>query len=328
MSGKPVSVLFVGGGDGSLYALEADSGSAPWSRNFGSPKTGVFIWSSPAVYGGSVYIGVGSVGDCPLVAGKLVKLNTRTGATEATFSTVPHGCIGATIWTSPAIDEASGTVFVVTGNPGDCTKPEPLAEAMIALSAGNLSLIGAWSTPPATRVPDGDFGGTPTLFTATIDGVRRRLVGAASKNGFYYAFDRTNLASGPVWERPDLISPGHDRTERVGRQTPVCRRAPHRHRRPGVRGKHSRRQPVDGTLHLGGLPARRRPERCAHRDPRCRLRRRRLDPVRGELPQRPRALQLPRNELPLVYSPASVARGSVYIGNSDGTFYSFSPNGQ
>ena len=28
------------------------------------------------------------------------------------------------------------------------------------------------------------------------------------------------------------------------------------------------------------------------------------------------------------YSPAAVAGGSVYIGNSDGTLYSFSPNGK
>jgi outer membrane protein assembly factor BamB len=27
------------------------------------------------------------------------------------------------------------------------------------------------------------------------------------------------------------------------------------------------------------------------------------------------------------YSPAAVARGSLYIGNSDGTFYAFSVNG-
>jgi outer membrane protein assembly factor BamB len=37
------------------------------------------------------------------------------------------------------------------------------------------------------------------LFRATIAGVSRQLVGAANKNGIYYAFDRTNLAAGPVW---------------------------------------------------------------------------------------------------------------------------------
>ena len=329
ISGEPVSVLFVGGGDGSLYALEADSGSVLWSRNFGSPKRGVFIWSSPAVYGGSVYIGVGSVGDCPLVAGKLVKLNTRTGATEATFRTVPRGCIGATIWTSPAIDEASGTVFVVTGNPGDCTKPEPLAEAMIALSAGSLSLIGAWSTPLATRVPDGDFGGTPTLFTATIDGVRRRLVGAASKNGFYYAFDRRNLASGPVWQSarisslPDTIAPsawdgrrlyvaGH-RTVIDGRQCEASIRAvdPSTGRfiwedclRGG--GPNGALTAIPGVVFEG------------------------VGSILYAVSSRNGHVLFSYHETSFhwFYSPASVARGSLYIGNSDGTFYSFSPNGQ
>jgi outer membrane protein assembly factor BamB len=37
------------------------------------------------------------------------------------------------------------------------------------------------------------------LFSATIGGVNRQLVGVVNKNGVYYVFDRTNLAAGPVW---------------------------------------------------------------------------------------------------------------------------------
>ncbi len=47
---------------------------------------------------------------------------------------------------------------------------------------------------------DIDFGSTPTLFTAVINGVTRNLVGVVDKNGIYYAFDRTDLGAGPLWE--------------------------------------------------------------------------------------------------------------------------------
>ena len=47
---------------------------------------------------------------------------------------------------------------------------------------------------------DADFGGTPTLFTATINGAPRALVGAINKDGLFFAWDRNNLAAGPVWQ--------------------------------------------------------------------------------------------------------------------------------
>ncbi len=43
-------------------------------ENLGDPvrhKARLLIWSSPAVYNGSVYIGLSSRGDCPLVRGEL-----------------------------------------------------------------------------------------------------------------------------------------------------------------------------------------------------------------------------------------------------------------
>ena len=41
-----VRALFVGGGDGSIYALRAATGKIIWKHNFGSPRKGWFIWSS------------------------------------------------------------------------------------------------------------------------------------------------------------------------------------------------------------------------------------------------------------------------------------------
>ncbi len=67
--------------------------------------------------------------------------------------------------------------------------------------------------PTPDQAPgDPDFGGTPTLFTATINGVPRRLVGAVHKNGLYYAWDRNNLAAGPVWQSSIAEPSGSPRT--------------------------------------------------------------------------------------------------------------------
>jgi polyvinyl alcohol dehydrogenase (cytochrome) len=326
---KRVSILFVGGGNGSVYALNAATGGVIWSRNFGSPKEGFFIWSSPAVYRGSVYVGIGSIGDCPLIPGGLVKLDARTGATEATFMSVPPGCRGATIWTSPTIDEASGTVFVTTGNSGACNRDEPLAEAFIALSAKDLSVIGSWRTPPDERVPDGDFGGTPTLFTARIDGSRRQLVGAVSKNGFYYAFDRADIGAGPVWQSrrisslPDTIAPsawdgrrlyvaGHV-TEIDGRRCEASIRAI-----DPATGRFLWQDCLRGGAPNGALTA--------------------IPGVVfegvGSILYGVRAsdgailFQYHDTSFHWFYAPVAIAHGALYVGNSDGRFFAFTPDGK
>jgi outer membrane protein assembly factor BamB len=57
-------------------------------------------------------------------------------------------------------------------------------------------------------INDGDFGASPTLFPATIGSTQYKMVGLANKNGIYYAFDRTNISAGPLWEVRLAITPG------------------------------------------------------------------------------------------------------------------------
>src|SRR5438445_6242514 len=130
--GRTRSVLYVGGGgnldaagnpvtgSAEMIALDALSGDILWRSPLGGAPNHL-IWSSPAVYKGSVYVGVSSFDDCPLVQGKLVKLDASTGALQATFNTVPTGCEGASIWGSPTIDAAAGKVYVATGNSRPCS---------------------------------------------------------------------------------------------------------------------------------------------------------------------------------------------------------------
>jgi polyvinyl alcohol dehydrogenase (cytochrome) len=193
-----VSTVFLGGGTGQFLAINAATGALLWQDQLTTSSAG-FVWSSPLLYNGSIYIGVASVADCPLVPGELFRLDAGTGTTQATFTTVPDGCLGATIWSSPTINDATGELFVDTGNGDGVCPSEPFQEAMIRLNPTTLAVQDSWQTQPNLSADDYDFGATPTLFTATINGQSVPMVGAMNKNGYYYAFRQDNLAAGPVW---------------------------------------------------------------------------------------------------------------------------------
>jgi outer membrane protein assembly factor BamB len=205
--GGATSVLYLGGGDSKVYALNAATGAVLWSYDVGgNPNT--FVWSSPSVFGNSVYVGVASFGSCPDVQGRLLQLNRVTGALQNTFDTVPNGCIGGGVWSSPTIDAAAGTIYFTTGNqsgPGVGENPCPTAEmapAIIEVRASDLSLLGSWTVPlnQQTCCGDGDWAATPTLFTGVIGGQSVPMVGSINKNGVFYAFQRDAISSGPVWQ--------------------------------------------------------------------------------------------------------------------------------
>ncbi len=193
------TVLYVPGGNGVFYAINAQTGALIWSTTLGAPPNN-FLWDSPILYEGSVYEGVASYGDCPLVQGKLVQMNATTGAVEHIFDTVPNNCTGGGIWGSATVDSSDGSIYIATGTPG-CGGPGSLAPSIVKLNASNLSMISNWSVPSSAQAAgDADFGSTPTLFTGTVNGKVTQLVGAVDKNAIFYAFDRSNLAAGPVWQ--------------------------------------------------------------------------------------------------------------------------------
>ncbi len=148
----------------------------------------------------SVYIGLASYGDCPLVQGKVLQLDARNGWLQHEFDTVPKGCVGGSVWGSPAIDASDGSVYVGTGNGDACNSPGAHNESFLKLRARDLSLVSAWQIPASQSFFDNDFGSTPTLFKGTVTptGTRRLLVGIAAKTGFFYVFDRARVAAGPA----------------------------------------------------------------------------------------------------------------------------------
>lgn len=201
LNGKKTSVLFVGGGNANFYALNAQSGAILWQTPLGSsPSPDSFIWSSPSYYQGSIYIGVASFGDCPLVQGQVVQLKAATGSIEHVFDTVPNGCTGVGVWGSPTVDTAHGTLYFATGNGGSCSQSETYAVSLIELHLSDLSLVSTWAVPASQQGHDSDFGSTPVLFKATISGTVTPMVGVINKNGRFYAFARSTISNGPVWQ--------------------------------------------------------------------------------------------------------------------------------
>jgi polyvinyl alcohol dehydrogenase (cytochrome) len=190
------NAVWVGGGGGNLYALDAATGAVLWRTNLGTPPEHV-LWSSPLLYNGSVYEGVASWNDCPgVVYGKMFRVDAIDGSIQAVFSPEKRTCVGGGIWSSPAVDASSNALFVTSGN-DDCNSA--VQNSIFRLDATTMAVQSYWQAPGNSLVSDADFGSTPMLFTATVGGTTRRMVGGESKNGTYYALDRDNLAAGPLW---------------------------------------------------------------------------------------------------------------------------------
>jgi outer membrane protein assembly factor BamB len=189
--------LYVGGGDAYWYALDAQSGNILWKVFVGdnSAKAGYYNWSSPLIYKGYAYIGAGSLGDCPLAPGKLMQVNLSTHKVK-TLALVPPGQIGGGIWSSPAVDPATNTIYVATATENAIT--QTYAQAILAVDATTMRIKDHWKIPASQAVIDSDFGTTPAFFT---DSKGTPMVEATNKNGIAYAFKRNDLKAGPVWKQ-------------------------------------------------------------------------------------------------------------------------------
>ena len=195
--------VYVAGPDGYLYALDARTGSVVWRSVVGVQSPGqndYFDWASPVVANGRVYMGVASQCDHPLVRGGVLAFDQHSGSQLASFFDVPAGSLGGSVWSTPAMSTA-GVLYVTTGNGPRTNQFLGTSDSIVALNGTSLADLGSRQLPAAGALGDSDFGGSPTLFTATLDGATTAtpMVGVCNKNGWYYALRRNNLAAGPVW---------------------------------------------------------------------------------------------------------------------------------
>jgi glucose dehydrogenase len=201
-------MVFFGAFNGYLYALDAGSGKEIWKQRPGDSRKGYEIWSSPTVYNGMVFVGVASHGDAPCVPGGLVNAyDELTGKLVWTFNTIdqstcPNGgtCVGASVWSSLAIDDVNGIVYAATGNPGSTCMPATknaglYPDSILALSASTGRLLNYFQALN-DDTHDLDFGASPILHATgetnqcTNISTSQYWVTDGSKDGYLYTLGR------------------------------------------------------------------------------------------------------------------------------------------
>jgi len=186
--------VYVGAGNGYLYALRASNGTTVWRApvNVHSPdKNDKYNWSSPTVANGRVYMGISSQCDHPLTRGGVTSVAQATGGAPATWYAVPDGEVGASVWSSVAATKAG--VFVTTGNgSGD-------SFSIVRLDPMTLVKKDSWQIPGLAG-SDTDIGASPTLLQANIGDQTVSMVAIIAKNTHLYALRSFSLSAGPLWE--------------------------------------------------------------------------------------------------------------------------------
>ena len=168
---------------GHVLAFNLETGRAGW--DWTAPGVQPAIWSSPAVFGQTVVVGIASqYGDKPLEAGRVAALDVATGQQKWIFCVLIGCAPGAGVWSSAAIDGA-GRGIVGVGNPDD---------GLLAFDAATGRVL--WQTslhPDADR--DLDVGATPVIFTAG----GREEVAVGSNAGIFALLDAAN--GNVIWSR-------------------------------------------------------------------------------------------------------------------------------
>ncbi|HUY64923.1 MAG TPA: PQQ-binding-like beta-propeller repeat protein [Acidimicrobiales bacterium] len=222
-------VVYFGGG-GTLYALDATTGTCLWHQDVDPVhvKSPTEIESSPvldvAANPAELIVGSDSNGATGTTPG-LIAFNAGTGAllwkylpatnqTQHTLSSrqddnTDSGC--GDVWSSPALDTSalSGDGMAVFGV-GDCNRPSQFSypEALIAVDATTGNESWAFHEPPngydydpSTNPPsvyDDDFGASP-IITAPLptSAGTEPLVIEGGKSGFVYGLDESGHL---VWQ--------------------------------------------------------------------------------------------------------------------------------
>jgi len=198
--------LFRGTGDAHIVAIDAKDGTQLWDVPIGDPKRGESTPLAPIAWSGLVFAG-NAGGDNFGVIGRIYALDAVTGRVVWQFNTVPESGparatwgkaspqnppSGGATWTSYALDDATGVLYVPTGNPAPdfahTLRPgENLyTNSLLALDARTGRLI-AYVQPLKNDYHDWDLAAPPALITTKTG---RALVAAGSKDGHVYAIDR------------------------------------------------------------------------------------------------------------------------------------------
>jgi polyvinyl alcohol dehydrogenase (cytochrome) len=208
-----------------LLGINASTGALLWRTKVDNDPYGM-ITSSPVIDNGVVYAGVSSDDETassatPVFRGSVVALSAQTGQVLWQTYTAPSGYTGNAVWGStPVVDQATGLLYVATGNnytvPAGvcmnqaaigCTPPasDDYFDSVLALNLQTGAVAWARKTLPGDAWTvtspvgaDYDFGSGPNLYTTTINGHQTDVLGVGQKSGIYWALDPATGAV--VWK--------------------------------------------------------------------------------------------------------------------------------
>ncbi len=208
-----------------VVAVDKSTGAVKWRTPLHDDHPAAIITGSPILDGSRLYVGVSSLEEvfdgnvsgytCCSFRGSIVALDVATGKVVWQTKTIrddvyfqdggttPSGYSGAAIWSSaPAIDRKRKQLYVTTGD--DYSAPAGATSIVdgnhvnsilaIDLDTGAvkwsraLGDLDVWTFANMVG-PDADFGCGANMFTVTIGGKTRDLVGAGQKSGVYWALD-------------------------------------------------------------------------------------------------------------------------------------------
>lgn len=201
------STVFLGTLDAHLVALDAATGAPRWETKVADATEGYSITVAPLAVGDLVIVGVsgGEFG----VRGFVAAYAADTGKQVWRFNTVPgpgepgHETWegdswktgGSPTWVTGAYDPELDLVYWGVGNPspiysGADRKGDNLySNSVIALSRQTGKLAWHFQFSPHDE-HDWDSNQTPILADLPLAGGKRRAIGWANRNGFYYLLDR------------------------------------------------------------------------------------------------------------------------------------------
>jgi alcohol dehydrogenase (cytochrome c) len=215
--------------DGTVAALNDETGEVAWTRNIGYeiPRTGQAVSGTPAYANGVLFAGLAN-GDWAF-RGKAVALDAKTGNILWEFYTIPnpgepghntwpptsdakYGDIykqgGGGIWHPPTVDPSLGLVYYVTGNAvpmfgGEARRGDNLYTGSVLaleMKTGRLR----WHYQVVHHdLWDADIAIPHILYDAQVNGKPRKALAAMRADGYLFLLDReTGKPILPVEERP------------------------------------------------------------------------------------------------------------------------------
>ncbi len=126
-------LAYYGTPDAHVYAVNTLTGTGVWNVQLGNPEAGAYIWSSPLLVNGKVYIGLASRNDNPCVRGGVFALDAATGKIAWMHYMVGAGALGGSVWSSLIANPGAHEVIATTGNPCLSSQSDEQQDSFVAM---------------------------------------------------------------------------------------------------------------------------------------------------------------------------------------------------